>query len=59
MVRKAGKLPGTTIKQTYGIEYGNADNGVTVRCIKKGTKILIADDLLATGGTAISRSQFN
>jgi adenine phosphoribosyltransferase len=52
MIRKAGKLPGTTIKQTYGIEYGTAVMEMQSESLRKGDRILIADDLLATGGTA-------
>ncbi len=52
MVRKAGKLPGTTIKQAYGIEYGTAVMELQSDSLRKGDRILIADDLLATGGTA-------
>lgn len=54
MIRKAGKLPGNTIKQEYGIEYGNAEMELQVDTLKEGAKILIADDLLATGGTAMA-----
>lgn len=52
MIRKAGKLPGSTIKQNYNIEYGTAIMEMQADSIKKGDNILIADDLLATGGTA-------
>lgn len=54
MIRKAGKLPGTTIKQTYEIEYGTAVMELQSESLKKGDRILIADDLLATGGTALA-----
>jgi adenine phosphoribosyltransferase len=52
MIRKAGKLPGTTIKQAYGIEYGTAIMELQSDSLRRGDRILIADDLLATGGTA-------
>ena len=52
MIRKAGKLPGSTIKQKYDIEYGNAIMEAQAESIKKNENVLIADDLLATGGTA-------
>lgn len=52
MIRKAGKLPGSTIKQDYSIEYGTAIMEMQSDSFKKGDNILIADDLLATGGTA-------
>lgn len=54
LIRKAGKLPGQTIKQSYDIEYGNAVMEIQKDAIKKGQNILIADDLIATGGTAIA-----
>ncbi|MFI5405796.1 MAG: adenine phosphoribosyltransferase [Nitrososphaerales archaeon] len=54
MVRKAGKLPGNTIKQTYGIEYGTAVMELQSDALREGDRILIADDLLATGGTALA-----
>ena len=52
MVRKQGKLPGATHKLTYNIEYGTATMEIQSDAIKKGERILICDDLLATGGTA-------
>lgn len=52
MIRKAGKLPGTVISQNYDLEYGNATIEIQVDAINPGEKILLIDDLLATGGTA-------
>ena len=52
MVRKQGKLPGSTIKKSYNIEYGKAIMEIQKNSIKKGQRVLICDDLLATGGTA-------
>ena len=52
MIRKAGKLPGKTVKQSYSIEYGNNVIEIQNNSITKGDRILICDDLLATGGTA-------
>jgi len=52
MIRKAGKLPGKTVKQSYSIEYGKDTIEIQNNSITKGDKILICDDLLATGGTA-------
>jgi len=52
MIRKQGKLPGTTHKISYSIEYGTAAMEIQVDAIKKGQKVYICDDLLATGGTA-------
>ena len=51
-LRKAGKLPGQTIRETYELEYGQATLEVHVDAIEAGSKVLIIDDLLATGGTA-------
>lgn len=52
MIRKEGKLPGKTIKISYKIEYGQDTIEIQKDLIKKGDKVLICDDLLATGGTA-------
>ncbi len=52
MIRKQGKLPGSTHKLTYNIEYGTATMEIQKDAVKKGEKVLICDDLLATGGTA-------
>ena len=51
-IRKKGKLPGTTISEAYQLEYGEAVMEIHDDAIKRGQKILIVDDLLATGGTA-------
>ncbi len=52
MIRKAGKLPGKTIKTTYTIEYGKDSMEIQRDAVVNGQRILICDDLLATGGTA-------
>ena len=52
MIRKAGKLPGKTVKLSYTIEYGKDTIEIQKDIIKEGQKVLICDDLLATGGTA-------
>jgi adenine phosphoribosyltransferase len=57
MVRKAGKLPGRTLKKSYDIEYGAAIMELQQDAIDKGNSILIADDLIATGGTAVAAAQ--
>jgi adenine phosphoribosyltransferase len=57
MIRKAGKLPGRTIKRSYDIEYGTAIMELQQDAVDKGNSILIADDLIATGGTAIAAAQ--
>jgi len=51
LVRKPGKLPGETVKKSYELEYGTDTLEIHKDAIKKGERILIADDLLATGGT--------
>lgn len=51
-VRKAGKLPGRAISQTYDLEYGSAEVELHEDAIAPGERILLVDDLLATGGTA-------
>jgi adenine phosphoribosyltransferase len=51
LVRKPGKLPSETFKKTYDLEYGSDTLEIHVDAIKKGERVLIADDLLATGGT--------
>jgi len=51
LVRKPGKLPAETFKKTYDLEYGTDTLEVHKDAIKQGERILIADDLLATGGT--------
>ena len=51
LVRKPGKLPAETFKQTYDLEYGTDTLEMHTDAIKKGERVLIADDLLATGGT--------
>ena len=50
-VRKAGKLPWKTVHRRYSLEYGEAEIEIHEDAIKKGDKVLIVDDLLATGGT--------
>ena len=51
-VRKPGKLPAETVKCEYALEYGNNSLEVHKDAIEKGQRVLIVDDLLATGGTA-------
>ena len=52
MIRKEGKLPGKTRKLSYKIEYGQDTIEIQKDIINEGQRILICDDLLATGGTA-------
>lgn len=51
LVRKAGKLPGETVSESYDLEYGSATIEVHADAIKSGDKVVLIDDLLATGGT--------
>jgi adenine phosphoribosyltransferase len=51
-IRKIGKLPWNTISDAYQLEYGTAELQVHADAVKPGQKILIVDDVLATGGTA-------
>ena len=51
LLRKPGKLPYNSIKESYDLEYGSASIEMHVDAINKGDKVLLMDDLLATGGT--------
>ena len=51
-IRKSGKLPWETISDAYELEYGTAELEVHSDAVKPGQKVLIVDDVLATGGTA-------
>ncbi|WP_019954737.1 adenine phosphoribosyltransferase [Yoonia vestfoldensis] len=51
-IRKKGKLPGKTIEQAYQLEYGEAVMELHDDALQPGDKVLLVDDLLATGGTA-------
>jgi len=51
LVRKEGKLPYKTKKVSYALEYGNATVEIHEDAVKPGSRVLIVDDLLATGGT--------
>ncbi len=55
--RKPGKLPYKTIKREYTLEYGTNALELHVDAIEKGKNVVIVDDLLATGGTALAVSQ--
>lgn len=52
IVRKPGKLPSETIRETYDLEYGKDSLEIHKDAIKKGDRVVIFDDVLATGGTA-------
>ena len=51
-IRKKGKLPAETVSKEYALEYGTATIEMHVDALQKGQKVVILDDLLATGGTA-------
>lgn len=51
-VRKKGKLPRKTISETYDLEYGSAEIEIHESAIKPGQKVVVIDDLMATGGTS-------
>lgn len=53
-VRKPGKLPYKTVSDTYELEYGKAELHIHEDAIEPGQKVLIVDDVLATGGTALA-----
>ena len=54
MLRKVGKLPGKTIRVSYDLEYGSSTLEVQKGLLVPGSRVLIVDDLLATGGTALA-----
>lgn len=55
--RKPGKLPGTLFTESYQLEYGTAELQCQVDCLQPGMKVLIHDDVLATGGTALAANK--
>jgi adenine phosphoribosyltransferase len=54
LVRKKGKLPGETISQDYTLEYGTASVEIQKDALKSGDRVVLIDDLIATGGTALA-----
>lgn len=56
-IRKPGKLPGKTVEVSYDLEYGSNTIQMHADSLKKGDKVLILDDLLATGGTAVAATK--
>lgn len=56
-VRKAGKLPAETLQVSYYLEYGSAEVELHLDALEPGQRVLILDDLLATGGTAAAAIQ--
>lgn len=53
-IRKKGKLPFTTVEETYELEYGSATVELHSDAVKTGDKVLLVDDLIATGGTMMA-----
>lgn len=56
-VRKAGKLPYTTVRKEYALEYGTSTIEMHVDAVKAGWRVLVHDDVLATGGTAVAAGE--
>ncbi|MEE1885131.1 adenine phosphoribosyltransferase [Pedobacter flavus] len=56
LIRKEGKLPGKCIHETYDLEYGTATIEIQENALASGKKVIIHDDLLATGGTVLAAS---
>ncbi|XP_012513137.1 PREDICTED: adenine phosphoribosyltransferase [Propithecus coquereli] len=50
-IRKRGKLPGPTVRASYSLEYGTAELEIQTDALEPGQKVVVVDDLLATGGT--------
>ena len=57
LVRKDGKLPGATIAEDYALEYGSDRLTIHVDACAPGARVLIVDDLIATGGTALAAAR--
>lgn len=57
LIRKDGKLPGETIAEDYALEYGSDRLAMHVDAFTPGAKVLVVDDLLATGGTALAAAR--
>ena len=53
-IRKKGKLPFTTVAETYELEYGSATVEIHTDAVKQGERVLLIDDLVATGGTMLA-----
>ena len=53
-IRKAGKLPGATLREDYALEYGTASVEIHTDACAPGTRVVLVDDLIATGGTMLA-----
>lgn len=56
-IRKKGKLPFTTVEETYELEYGSATVELHTDAVKPGHRVLLIDDLIATGGTMLAAAR--
>ncbi len=56
-VRKKGKLPGQTIGESYALEYGTAEIEIQTSALLQGDRVLLIDDLIATGGTMMAAAK--
>jgi adenine phosphoribosyltransferase len=57
LIRKDGKLPGATVTEDYALEYGTDRLAMHVDACSPGARVLLADDLIATGGTALASAR--
>jgi len=57
LVRKPGKLPLVTHKEAYGLEYGNDSLEIQAASLPRGSRTIVVDDILATGGTMLAASK--
>jgi adenine phosphoribosyltransferase len=53
-IRKKGKLPHTTFEESYSLEYGSASVEIHTDAVRPGDRVLLVDDLIATGGTMLA-----
>lgn len=54
LIRKQGKLPFTTVQESYELEYGSASVELHLDAVRQGDRVLLMDDLIATGGTMLA-----
>ncbi len=53
-IRRKGKLPFTTVEETYELEYGSATVEIHTDAVRRGDRVVLIDDLIATGGTMLA-----